>query len=95
MKKKLFKRVQAGLLTLVLIVGVLPTGLQPLTVHAATTVKTMNLNTDYLAPSNGSWDANDNKVYFGQYESNPTAFRHTEYCHFPRFQLHYFSTLNS
>ena len=76
MKKKLFKRVQAGLLTMVLIAGVLPTGLQPLTVHAATDVKTMNLNTDYLAPSDGSWDAtNDHKVYFGQYDGTPTAFR--------------------
>lgn len=76
MKKKFFKKVQAGLLTMVLIAGVLPTGLRPLTVHAATTVKTMNLNTDYLAPSNGSWDAtNDHKIYFGQYNGTPTAFR--------------------
>ena len=75
MKKKLFKKVQAGLLTMALIAGVLPTGLRSLTVHAATDVKTMNLNTDYLAPSNGSWDANDHKVYFGQYGGTPTAFR--------------------
>lgn len=74
-KTKLFKKVQAGLLTMVLIAGVLPTGLRPLTVHAATTVKTMNLDTSYLAPSDGTWDANDHKIYFGQYGGTPTAFR--------------------
>lgn len=43
---------------------------------AADTIKTMNLDTSYLAPSDGTWDAsNDHKVYFGQYNNNSTAFR--------------------
>lgn len=75
MKKKFFKKLQAGFLALVLIAGVLPTGLRPLTVHAATDVKTMNLDISRLAPSDGSWDANDHKVWFGQYGGTPTAFR--------------------
>lgn len=75
MKKKFFKKAWAGFLAMVLIAGVLPTGLRPLTVHAADTVKTMNLDTSYLAPSDGSWDSNDHKVYYGQYGGTPTAFR--------------------
>ncbi len=76
MKKKLFKKVQAGLLTMVLIAGVLLTGLRPLTVQAADTVKTINLDTSCLAPSDNTWDkTNDHKVYFGQYGNTPTAFR--------------------
>lgn len=75
MKKKFFRKAWAGFLAMVLIAGALPTGLQPLTVHAADTVKTMNLDTSYLAPSDGSWDANDHKVYFGQYDESTTAFR--------------------
>lgn len=75
MKKKLFKQASAGLLAMALIAGILPTGLRPLTVHAANGVKTMNLDTSYLAPSDSTWDANDHKVWFGQYGGTPTAFR--------------------
>lgn len=39
-------------------------------------IKDINLDTSYLAPSDGTWDTtNDHKVYFGKYNGIPTAFR--------------------
>lgn len=76
MKKKLFRKAQAGILTLAMMAGLVSVGIQPGTVQAAGTTKTINLDTSYLEPSDGTWDAtNDHKVYFGQYGGNSTAFR--------------------
>lgn len=76
MKKKLLRRVPEGILTLAMMTGLLFVGIQPVTVQAEETAKTINLNTSYLAPSDGTWnEANDHKVYFGQYGGSPTAFR--------------------
>lgn len=75
MREKRWKKVQAGILTLALITGLLSMGLQSVTVQAAGAIKTINLGASALAPE-GAWNAeNGHRVYFGKYEGHPTAFR--------------------
>ena len=78
MKRKVIKKTKAWLLVAALITSLLHTGIKPMTVHAAPTIKTMNFDTSYLAPSDGTWDAtNDHKVYYGR--TYPTIEHPTTY----------------
>ena len=45
-------------------------------VKAYAAVKEVNLDSRVLRPADGKWDkTNDHKLYFGQYNGSPTAFR--------------------
>lgn len=78
-KKRAF---MASMLAAVMIsVTVMSPAGSSITVHAAgepaAGVSTKNIITDMslLAPSGGKWDSSDNKVWYGQYNGNPTAYR--------------------
>lgn len=75
MKKKRFRKLQAGILTLAMMTGLLSVKTQPVTVQAAGTMKTINIGASGLAPGDGTWDAaNDHKVYFGAWGVIPQPF---------------------
>lgn len=70
------KKRMALLFSVVLLIGLIP--VLPMTVKAEGTaeIRNVNLDTSYLAPSDGTWDkTNDHKVFFGQYGGTSTAFR--------------------
>ena len=77
MRKKMKKQIIAMGMTLAMLMNLFLYPESSLFAKAEeTTLKSMELNTEKLAPGDGTWDAsNDYTVFFGQYENEPTAFR--------------------
>jgi hypothetical protein len=75
-KKNLLKKGLPGFLAAVMTIGLLSVCGTPLTVKAegTSTINSMNFDTSFLVPES-KWKAGGYKVYFGQYNDTPTAFR--------------------
>ena len=74
---KMGKRAIAAGAAAVMLTNLAFTGGEAKTVKAEETVlKQVELDASVLVPDDGTWDAqNDHKIYFGQYNNSPMAFR--------------------